>query len=341
MMAVFAMGSLVSCSDDYEEASSPHVYGETENPPLKGSDATNLVSASVRMKQAEAGTEVATVNLADYSGKMEELLGLTLEQVMAGMADGSVRFMPVNPNRRLWDKSPANAGNNAWALSAGGVVMADTAASAVMRLVPESREVKISLTQRAAAGIIPVTFGFVKTDDTAYPTNMRIQVLVNVVDASVCDVSVTVPQGDYASASFKFGEIAKNIAFAFGETDLRKFASGLDTGNPVYDVFVMTADGSLKGGPGNYTANGAGYWLNQDMGIVNWGKDGFALYIEPNIWDYDAEAYHADGGGFNIGRLSNTTPASGAVLNLSIVIKKHNAKDNDKSLTINFAITFE
>ena len=37
---------------DYEDASKPHVYGETENPPVKGSDA-NMVTASMKMKQAE------------------------------------------------------------------------------------------------------------------------------------------------------------------------------------------------------------------------------------------------------------------------------------------------
>jgi hypothetical protein len=46
-----------------------------------------------------------------------------------------------------------------------------------------------------------------------------------------------------------------------------------------------------------------------------------------------------DGGGFNIGRLSNETPASGTVLTPSIVIKP--VKDTGKTLTINFTLTFE
>ena len=60
MMAVLAMGALTSCEDDYADATSPHEYSESENPPLKGSDATNLVSSSVKMRQAEAGREVST-----------------------------------------------------------------------------------------------------------------------------------------------------------------------------------------------------------------------------------------------------------------------------------------
>lgn len=341
MMAVLSAGALTSCSDDYEDATSQHVYGESENPPLKGSDATNLVSSSVRMKQADAGTEVTTINLADYADKVQELLGLSLDQAVSGLSDGSVRFLPVNPNRRLWDKTPANDGDNTWALSAGGVVTADTSASAIMQFVPASKQVNITLTKKASAGIIPVTFGFVKTNDSAYPENVRIQALVNVVDASVVDVDITVPKGDYATAAFKFSEIASNINFAFGETDLKNIASGLDTDNDVYDVYIMNADGTLSGGPGTYTANGAGYWLDQNLNIVSWGADGFALFIEPDIYDFDAEDYYDDGGGFNIGRLSSDTPASGTVINASIVLKKHNAKDTDKSLTINFTLTFE
>lgn len=100
----------------------------------------------------------------------------------------------------------------------------------------------------------------------------------------------------------------------------------------------MSSTGTLLGGPGKYTANGAGYWLNQKIQIVNWGKDDFALFIEPFIYDDEKKDYYANGGGFNIGRLSNSAPASGTVLPLSVVLKQ--AK-GDKTLTINFTITFE
>lgn len=190
--------------------------------------------------------------------------------------------------------------------------------------------------------VIPVTFGFVKTDNSAYPVNFRCQALVTVTDASVCDVELTVPKGGYASTFFKFSEIAKNIDFAFGIKDLKELAKGLDTENPVYNVYMMDAKGNLNGGPGKYTANGAGYWLTETFDIVNWGKEGFAMFIEPNNYDYDDNGNATlmeDGGGFNIGRLSNETPASGTVLTPSIVIKP--VKDTGKTLTINFTLTFE
>lgn len=342
MMACAVLGTMTSCSDAYEDASSPHEYGETENPPVKGSDA-DMLSASVKMKQAEAGTEVKTVDLTAYADKIKEQLGMTLDEAIAGIGNGSVRFLPVNPARRVWDKTPANAGDNQWYLtSAGTVASSADEAAAILEFVPASKELKITLTKKVAAGIIPVTAGFVKTENSAYPTNFRCQTLVTVTDASVADVALTIPKGGYAVNFFKFSEIAKNIEFAFGITDLKELAKGLDTESPVYDVYLMDATGNLYGGPGEYTANGAGYWLTQNSEIVSWGKDGYAMFIEPNNYDYDDDGNATimeDGGGFNIGRLDNNNPASGSVVNTTVVIKPVAA--TGKTLTINFTLTFE
>ena len=342
MMACAVFGTMTSCSDDYEDASKPHVYSETENPPVKGSDA-NMVSSSLKMKQAEAGSEVKTIDLSVYSDKVQEQLGLSLDEAISGLGDGSVRFLPINPARRVWDKAKANAGDNKWYLTSNGIVTDSLKkAAAIMEFVPSTKKVNVVLTDSAKAGIVPVTFGFVKTDNSAYPVNFRCQALVTVADASVCDVELTVPKGGYASTFFKFSEIAKNIDFAFGIKDLKELAKGLDTESPVYNVYLMDATGNLYGGPGKYTANGAGDWLTETFDIVNWGKEGFAMFIEPNNYDYDDNGNATlmeDGGGFNIGRLSNETPASGTVLTPSLVIKP--VKDTGKTLTINFTLTFE
>ena len=66
MMACAVFGTMTSCSDDYEDASKPHVYSETENPPVKGSDA-NMVTSPLKMKQANAGSEVKTIDLSDIT----------------------------------------------------------------------------------------------------------------------------------------------------------------------------------------------------------------------------------------------------------------------------------
>ncbi len=338
--AVFA--TMTSCSKDYAEFSTPHEYGETENPPIKGSDST-MVSVSLRMKQAEAGKEVKTIDLTEYADTVKTQMGMTLDEAIAGLDNGTVKFMPINPARRIWDKTAANAGSNKWYLTSSATVAdSEKNASAIMEFVPAEKKVNIVLTDSVKAGVIPVTFGFVKTDQSAYPTNFRCQVLTSVTDQSFCDVALTIPKGGYSSTFFKFSQIAENIEFAFGVTDLKEFAKGLDTSSPVYDVYMMSSKGTLYGGPGNYTANGAGYWLTETSVIVGWGKEGFAMFIEPNNYDYDDDGNATvmeDGGGFNIGRLSDDTPASGSVISTTLVIKP--VKNTGKTLTINFTLTFE
>lgn len=338
--ACAALALTTACSDDYAEASAPHIYGETENPPIKGSDA-DMASTSIRMKQPEAGREVKTVPLAPYDSLVQQQLGMSLDEAFAAIDKGTVRFLPINPARRVWDKTQANAGDNKWLLTPAGTIAAsEKEAAATVELLPASRELKIQLTKNAAAGIIPVTVGLVKTSDTAYPVNFRCQTLVTVTDSSFCDVEVTVPKGGYASAPFKFADIAPNVKFALGITDLKQLAKGLDVESPVYDVYMMNGSGTLYGGPGKYTSNGAGYWLNQKLDIVKWNTDGFALFIEPFIYDDEAKDFYADGGGFSIGRLSNDTPASGTVINATVVIKPTKS-DKPKALTINMALKFE
>lgn len=340
LMVCATIGITSACSNDYEDATSPHEYGETENPPLKGSDA-NMPSASISLKQAEAGTEVKTVDLADYASQIQEQLGMSLDEAIAGLSNGSTRFLLVNPVRRVWDKAPANQGENKWGVSASGIITNDeNSTCATVEFLPASKQLRFTLTNNASAGIIPVVAGFVKTEQSAYPVNFRCQTLLKVTDASVVDVALTVPKGDYANVPFHFESIAKNIEFAFGVTDLYSFAKGLDTSDPVYDVYLMNSSGTLYGGEGKYTANGAGYWLTKSCEIVNWGADGFAIFIEPDIYDWESEDYYKNGGGFVLGRLSNDTPASGDVINLSVVIKPRKSDDN-KTLTINFELTYE
>ena len=337
LVACMAFVCMTACSDDYADASKPHFYGENENPPLKGSD-ENMPSASLTMGQANAGTEVKVIDLGDYEDIVQGQLGMTIDEAIAALNSGSVRFLPVNPARRIWDKTPANAGDNKWALSASGIVTDPDKASIVVEFVPDAKEIHFQLTDKATAGIIPVIVGFVKTDDSAYSVNFRCQSLITVTDASVVQSEVTVPKGDYAVSALPLGDFASNIDFAFGVTPY-DLAKGLDTENPAYHVYLMDTSGNLYGGPDKYTANGAGYWLTENAEIVNWGADGFALFIEPDIWDYDVEDYYKDGGYFNIGRLSSTAPASGKVINVNVVIKSR--AGSGKTLTIMLTLNFE
>lgn len=340
MMFCVAVGFTTSCSNDYEDASKVHVYGENENPPLKGSDA-NMPSAGLTMAQAEAGLQIESIKLSDYEATISQQLGMSLDEAIAALDNGSVRFLLANPARRIWDKTEANAGENKWALSASGIITDQEKATVIVEFVPSTKEIKFQLTSNAVAGIIPVVAGFVKTDDSAYSTNFRCQSLITVTDASVVNVDVLVPKGGYAYAKVPLADYAKNIDFAFGVTPA-DLTIGLDA--LTYEAYLMDASGNLHGGPDSelgYTAGAPGYWMTEDAEITNWGTEGFALFIEPSLWYAadDDEWYMYEEGFLHIGRLDNETPASGSVIKFNYVLKP--SSDKNKSLTFMFTATFE
>lgn len=168
MMAVLAVGTMSSCSDDYEDASSPHVYSDSENVPLKGSD-ENMATTSVKMAQAEAGTQVVTVNLADYADKIQDQLGMSLDEAISGLSNGSVRFYPINPNRRVWDKTPANGGDNTWLLSANGVVTTDSLAAIKMQFIPDAKQSEADADRKGSSGYHPRHLWFRKDRRIQFP----------------------------------------------------------------------------------------------------------------------------------------------------------------------------
>lgn len=327
LLVCCTMVALPACEDDYEDASSVHVYGENENPPLKGSDANNA-TASMAIKMDDQSARV--VDLNDYADQIQAQLGMSLGDAINGLNDGSVRFMIVNNNRRVWDKTPANAGENTWALSSTGVVCDPEVASVILKFDPAARTIAYNLTANPSVGLIPVTCGFALTDDSSYPVNFRLRTSITVTDLSVIEIEEChIPDGDYTVYSIALGEYAANIDFALGVTPY-ELAKGLDTASPSYDVFIMDSNGNLVGGEGKYTANGAGYWLDASGNICNWGVDGFTYFIEPDIYDYDAEDYYAHGGYFNVGRAPGI--AAGTVLHANFVIRSR--ADITKTLTI-------
>lgn len=337
LMLCSALFATTSCEKDYEEATSKHFYSEGENRPVKGT-ADNLVTASTAMAQANAETEMKSIDLTVYEEQFKTQMGMTMDEAIAALGNGSVKFLLVNPSRNVWDHTAPNAGDNKWNLSPYGIVTNGDDAAISVEFVAASKQLNFQLTKNAVPGIIPVILGFAKTDDNNYTTNFRVKSLITVTDASVVEVSVSVPQGDYSIYQLPLADFAANIDFAFGVTPA-VFSMGLDTADPKYDVYLMDVNGNEFGGPGTYTSNGAGYWLTENFEIINWGAEGFAMFLEPNIWDYDLEDYYTDGGYINVGRLSNTAPASGSVIKGNLVFKA--AADKTKTLTLMLTINFE
>lgn len=338
-IACLSLVALPACEDDYSECSTPHFYGPNENPPLKGSDALNS-NASMTIKMGD--TEGHVLSLNDYADAIGERMGMSIDEVFAGLDNGKVAFNFVNPNRRVWDRTPANAGDNTWALSPSGIITDVDKAAILVTFDKGARSLTYRLTENAPSGIIPVVCGFAKTDDSSYPVNFRLQNLVTVADKSIVDVTGVIPTGDYAAYSVEMAEYADNIAYALGITDLQKLSSGLgDTEIRDYDLYLLKPSGERVGNPdGGYTANPPGYWADNNYDVCAWGAAGFTYFVEGDFYEEVATGDwqpRADGGAINIGRAPGI--ASGTNMQINFVIVS--TKNPGQTLTFLCNMTFE
>ena len=97
--------AFTACSDDYNDATSKHVYGENENPYLK-IDTEAQISATGALEVN--GEHSYTVKLSDYAAKFEEKMGMSVDAVIDGLSTGETVFYPINTTRNQWLKTPYN-----------------------------------------------------------------------------------------------------------------------------------------------------------------------------------------------------------------------------------------
>ena len=84
--------TLPAC-DKIEDATNKHIYGENENPYLKGNSEA-LVSTTMKFPIARLAPQ--SINLKDYAAKYHTLLGLTVDESIKGLVDGAFAFYNIN-----------------------------------------------------------------------------------------------------------------------------------------------------------------------------------------------------------------------------------------------------
>lgn len=106
--------TLASCSDDYNDASTKHVYGENEDPYLKVDEDAQITQTATFKINIASSTTQTVVKLEDYAEQFENQLGMSVDGVLSGLEDGSVvfiRLMPLETNgRRLLIQRMIQAG---------------------------------------------------------------------------------------------------------------------------------------------------------------------------------------------------------------------------------------
>lgn len=266
--------SMPACSEDWEDATSKHVYGENENPYLRvDADATAINAMTFYAGQS------TTIHLSDYAELFQKQLGLTVGETMAGITDGTVMFHNINIARGAWDKTLPNKGNAGWYFNAAGQIATENEGFVTIELdVANNAIVLTALDAAKEGGTLTINVGFALKAD--YEHYVRFKNDLTLVDVPT-EVSISVPAGEYSAFSLDFNNYAELIQKRMGMT-VKEFCNELDGTNTDGKVhmYVVNKNTFQWDTDGEYTAGGTGYWMDADGNRTSWGVDGFSIFAE-------------------------------------------------------------
>lgn len=296
--------AVISCSDDYNDATSKHVYGEDENPYLR-IDATTQVNVSADFEVN--GNHSLAVDLSEYSDIFEEKIGMSLDNVISGLDDGTTVFYPINTTTNQWLKTVYNKDDSGWYFNSAGqpCSMDDSNCKAFVTLNKDAKSLNVGLSEGgiSAGTVVSINVGFAKNGPD-YDTYMYFTFAISVTDPTVAVVSVDFEGGN--AVTIDLSEYQENIESSF-DMSYADFISAIAENDGIkFSLFDVTT-GAVKDMGENYTANAPGYWMNAAGDYINWGVDGFASYIEYYSDDeacgigYNADLPSGTNGQFTVG----------------------------------------
>lgn len=221
--------AFTACSDDYNDATSKHVYGENENPYLK-IDTEAQISATGALEVN--GEHSYTVKLSDYAAKFEEKMGMSVDAVIDGLSTGETVFYPINTTRNQWLKTPYNKDDAGWYFNSANQPCAqdDEACKASVVLDKTNKELVFELTEGGitAGTVLALEVGFAKNGPD-YDNYVRFTLNASVTDPTVAVATVALPNTNYTSDDILLTSIEENIAAVF-EMTLDEFITAFDEG---------------------------------------------------------------------------------------------------------------
>lgn len=272
-----------ACSDNYEDATSKHVYGEDENPYLrvdqKATITTNIEFAVERL-------EAYVVSLDDYSELFQEKMGMTVEQVMSGLNNGSVVFYNINTTRNHWNKAEKTKGNAGWYYNTAGGVTSETDNVKTVSLDIDTNNKTLTVTpiENVPVGTsVAFNVGFA-VNGPDYDDYVRFSFQVSYTDPTIIMLNITIPAGDYASYGIDLNNYAETIALCM-ETTVEEFLANIDTDGGKIRMYAVNPQSGKWDETSSYTANAPGYWMNNSGAVCNWGDTGFTVFAELNTDD--------------------------------------------------------
>lgn len=253
--------AFTACSDDYNDATSKHVYGENENPYLK-IDTEAQISATGALEVN--GEHSYTVKLSDYAAKFEEKMGMSVDAVVDGLSTGETVFYPINTTRNQWMKTAYNKDNAGWYFNSANQPCAqdDAACKASVVLDKTNKELVFELTEGGitAGTVLALEVGFAKNGPD-YDNYVRFTLNASVTDPTVAVATVALPNTNYTSDDILLTSIEENIAAVFDMT-LEEFITAFDEGTIKFYAADPTT--GVWDTESAYTGEQpAGYWFDE------------------------------------------------------------------------------
>lgn len=255
------MLAFTACSDDYNDATSKHVYGENENPYLK-IDTEAQISATGALEVN--GEHSYTVKLSDYAAKFEEKMGMSVDAVIDGLSTGETVFYPINTTRNQWLKTPYNKDDAGWYFNSANQPCAqdDAACRASVVLDKTNKELVFELSEGGitAGTVLALEVGFAKNGPD-YDDYVRFTLNASVTDTTVAVATVALPNTNYTSDDILLTSIEENIAAVF-EMTLDEFITAFDEGTIKFYAADPTT--GVWDTESAYTGEApAGYWFDE------------------------------------------------------------------------------
>lgn len=270
-----------ACDDDPEDAVSKHVYGPGESPYLR-TDTSATITIDAEFRKGYIADKA--ISLKDHAAKIQSHLFMTVDDMLAGLDNGSVVFYNINVTRGAWNKAAQNVAGG-WGYSKAGLV-SDTAQAATVVLDKAAKRLVLSMPDDAAAGTsFAVNVGFAIDNGANYDDYVRFTINMAVGDPGTIIQNITVPEGDYSAFEVMFDDEATKTAIeaCLGMT-VKEFNEAVQDPEGDIAMYMIDADGNWittdsEGADVEYTANDIGYWCDGDGTPMGWG-DGCVFFVE-------------------------------------------------------------
>lgn len=281
-MAIAMTLGFAACSDDFDDASSPHSYGADE-PVFINTNAGFKENISMEVPVTQLG-EAKQINLGDYQHLFNDIFGMNVQQAIAAVKAGTLSFKAISASKGQWLPTPFNYGMG-WKFDASNRPC-ETGEVATVAINEAKQTIDLIVSKSAPAGTeLAINVGFAKRNPSlgTYDDYLRFEITTAITDPTIVMASFSLVQGDYAGYEFFFeNNYDKQFLACLGLT-AQEALNGLEDGSV---KFALT-DANGKPQLSDYTADAGdgyyGYWFNNDVKVCNWGAPGCLCFANAEL----------------------------------------------------------